>query len=133
MVWICTGSFRGVCDQPVTDHDGSISAGVRHTRRVFGAYSARMAQAARARSTFVPHCLDEVLRPRHALLREVQRLSQEGRDARGPGLHVDDARAAGRAAHRVGIDRDGVAAVTERGVVGGGRATKWALISWVPS
>jgi hypothetical protein len=57
----------------VTDHD------VDRFPRVcviLGAYSAR---AARTRSTFVPHRLDEVLvRPRHALVREVQRLSQEG-------------------------------------------------------
>ena len=42
MVWVCTGSFRGVRDQPVTDHEGSIPAGVRHFRRLFGAYSARL-------------------------------------------------------------------------------------------
>jgi hypothetical protein len=52
MVWVCTGSFRGVCDQPVTGHDGSIPAGVRHFRRVFACtfcdYAARLA----ARSHF---------------------------------------------------------------------------------
>ena len=42
MVWIYTGSFRGVRDQPVTDHEGSIPAGVRRIRRVFGGYSARL-------------------------------------------------------------------------------------------
>ena len=104
MVWVYTGSFRGVCDQPVTDHDGSIPPGVRHIRRVFGAYSAQL------RALGQHSCrtrLDEVLRPRHALLREVQRLSQEGGVTPGARrLHVDDARPAGRAAHRVGIDRD---------------------------
>ena len=47
MVWVYTGSFRGVRDQPVTDHEGSIPAGVRHIRRVFGAV---FGAAARARS-----------------------------------------------------------------------------------
>ena len=42
MVWVCTGSFRGVRDQPVTGHEGSIPAGVRHIRRVFGGYSAQL-------------------------------------------------------------------------------------------
>ena len=44
MVWVCTGSFRGVRDQPVTDHEGSIPAGVRH-------YSARIRRGC-ARSVF---------------------------------------------------------------------------------
>jgi hypothetical protein len=34
MVSVYTGSFRGVRDQPVTDHEGSIPAGVRHVPRV---------------------------------------------------------------------------------------------------
>ena len=36
MVWVYTGSFRGVRDQSVTDHEGPIPAGVHHIRRVFG-------------------------------------------------------------------------------------------------
>jgi hypothetical protein len=64
-----TGSFRGVCDQPVTDHDGSISAGVRHIRRVFGARSVNI-RAAPPRRGAAPRDMP--------LVREVQRLSQEG-------------------------------------------------------
>ena len=118
MVWVYAGSFRGVRDQPVTDHDGSIPAGVRHIRRVFGAFGA----AARARSTFVPHRLDEVLRPRHALLREVQRLSQEGASRPGPVDCTSTTRGPPDAPLTAsGSTATGVAAVTERGVVGGGR------------
>jgi hypothetical protein len=42
VVWVCTGSFRGVRDQPVTDHEGLIPADVRHIRRVFAPYSPRI-------------------------------------------------------------------------------------------
>jgi hypothetical protein len=42
MVRVYAGSFRGVRDQPVTGHEGSIPAGVRHIRRIFGGYSARL-------------------------------------------------------------------------------------------
>jgi hypothetical protein len=45
VVWVCTGSFRGVRDQPVTDHEGSIPAGVftfGRIRGVFGGYSGRL-------------------------------------------------------------------------------------------
>ena len=39
MVWVCTGSFRGVRDQPVTGHERSISRACvtfGRIRRVFG-------------------------------------------------------------------------------------------------
>src|SRR3954454_5928850 len=42
MVSVYTGSFRGVRDQSVTDHEGSIPAGVHRIRRVFGGYSAQL-------------------------------------------------------------------------------------------
>ena len=35
MVWVYTGSFRGVCDQPVTDHDARFP----RVCVTFGAYS----------------------------------------------------------------------------------------------
>jgi hypothetical protein len=44
MVCVYTGSFRGVRDQPVTDHEGLIPADVRHIRRVFAPYSAQLCQ-----------------------------------------------------------------------------------------
>ena len=72
MVWGYTGSFRGVRDQPVTGHEGSISAGVRHIRRVFGARCARSVniRAAPPRRGAAPRDMP--------LVREAQRLSQEG-------------------------------------------------------
>jgi hypothetical protein len=42
MVSVYTGSFRGVRDQSVTDHEGSIPAGVHRIRRVFAGYSAQL-------------------------------------------------------------------------------------------
>jgi hypothetical protein len=44
MVGVCTGSFRGVRDQPVTGHEGPIlrpCVTFGRIRRVFGACSAR--------------------------------------------------------------------------------------------